>query len=60
MKQKNKKMLHKYTQIIDEIKEQILLINASVCVISIISVFEERDRYYPQIELQDFFNENSD
>ena len=60
MKQKNKKMLHKYTQIIDEIKEQILFINASVCVISIISVFEERDRYYPQIELQDFFNENSD
>ena len=76
-------------KIIDEIKEQILLIiedenesknfimgedfirfrfktddnlvynqkiNVPVCVISISSVFEERNWYYPQIELQDCFD----
>ena len=32
--------------------------NATVCVISISSVFEQ-GWYYPQIELQDFFDENS-
>ena len=35
-------------------------INVPVCVISISSVFEERNWYYPQIELQDCFYENSD
>ena len=33
-------------------------INAPVCVISISSVFEEKNWYYPQIELQDCFYEN--
>ena len=91
--EKNKKMLDKYTKIIDEIKEQILFItedenegknfiigkdfmrfrfktndnlvynkknNVLVCAISISSVFEERNWYYPQIELQDCFYENRD
>ena len=35
-------------------------INVPVCVISISSVSEERNWYYPQIELQDCFYENSD
>ena len=90
--EKNKKMLDKYTKIIDEIKEQVLFIiedesegkkfimdkdfmrfsfktndnlvynqkiNVPVCVTSISSVFEERNWYYPQIELQDCFYESS-
>ena len=32
--------------------------NVPVCVISISSVFKERNWYYPQIELQDCFYEN--
>ena len=35
-------------------------INVPVCVISISSVFEERNWYYPQIELQDCFYESND
>ena len=35
-------------------------INVPVCVISISSVFGERNWYYPQIELQDCFYEKSD
>ena len=35
-------------------------INVPVCVITISGVFEERNWYYPQIELQDCFYENSD
>ena len=34
-------------------------INVQVCVISISSVFKERNWYYPQVELQDFFYESS-
>ena len=91
---KNKKMLDKYTKIIDQIKEEILFIvedvdedenkefiigkyfmrfrfatsndlsynqeiNAKVCVISISSIFKERNWYYPQIELQECFYESS-
>ena len=33
-------------------------INVPVCVISINSVFEEKNWYYPQIELQDCFYES--
>ena len=33
--------------------------NVPVCVISINSVFEEGDWYYPQIELQDCFYESN-
>ena len=88
---KIKKMLVKYVKIIDEIKDQILLISedenktgdfimgkdfmrvrfktndnlpynqkidVKVCVISISSVFEKGNWYYPQIELQDCFYEN--
>ena len=84
-------MLKKYTEIIDEIKDQILFIiededknfimgkdftrfrfktndslhynqkiNVPVCVISINSVFEERNWYYSEIKLQDCFYENND
>ena len=35
-------------------------INVKVCVISIGSVFEERNWYYPQIELQAYFYESSE
>ena len=35
-------------------------INVPVCVISISSVFKERDWYYPQIDLQDCFYESSE
>ena len=35
-------------------------INVPVCVISVSSVFEEGNWYYPQIELQDCFYENCD
>ena len=35
-------------------------INVLVCVISISSVFKERDWYYPQIDLQDCFYESSE
>ena len=35
-------------------------INVKFCVISINSVFKESNWYYPQIELQDCFYENSD
>ena len=35
-------------------------INVSVSVISISCVFEERNWYYPQIELQDSFDESSE
>ena len=34
-------------------------INVLVCVISISSVFEEGNWYYPQIDLQDCFYENN-
>ena len=34
-------------------------INAKVCVISISSIFKERNWYYPQIELQECFYESS-
>ena len=34
-------------------------INVPVCVISISSVFKERNWYYPQVELQDCFYESS-
>ena len=35
-------------------------INVPVCVISISSVFKERNWYYPQIDLQDCFYESSE
>ena len=35
-------------------------INVAVCVITLSSVFEERNWYYPQTNLQECFYENSD
>ena len=35
-------------------------INVAICVISIDSVFEKRNWYYPQIELQNCFYESSE
>ena len=87
--EKNEKVLKNYTNIIDELKDQILFIvednlfvmgkdftrfkfktddklpynqkiKVAVCAISLSSVFEERNWYYPQVNLQECFYENSD
>ena len=88
---KSKKILDKYSKVIDKLKEEILSltideddlfvmirdfmrfkfktddklphnkkINVPVCVMSISSVFEKGDWYFPQIELKECFYESNE